>query len=212
MQSALNVFKKILNDPVYAIKIMMALLRGTYYIIYYKIFRENVHIKFPFKAGARVIIIGSGSVTIGNNCFVDEGLFRGLTIVTLSPDASVSIGNNCNLQGLTIRCRTSVEMKNNTMSAYSLVQDTLFINLDKTGEQLNELDIPISKAIIIEKNVWLAMQTCTLNGCNFGSNSVLSAGSFCYNYKSDKDSLIIGNPAKRSLPISKILKMRVKNG
>jgi acetyltransferase-like isoleucine patch superfamily enzyme len=202
------IIRKIVTEPVYCVIIAFSLLRGTYYIIYYKFFRKNVNIRFPFKAFSKVKIIGPGTVKIDSNSSVGESVFKGLTIVTLSSNAIVDIGKRCILQGLTIRCNDRVEIKERTISANSLVQDTLFINNIKTSIEFEKLEVPYLKPIKIGENVWLGGQSIVLTGSCIDSGSVLGAGALCYNSEIKKKSLVIGNPAKRPLPISNVLKFK----
>lgn len=180
----------------------MAIARGTFYIFYYKIFHRNVRIQFPFKAYAKTRIIGPGSVFIGKNCSVEKSVFKGLTIVTYTSEASVIIGSNSNLQGITIRSHNRIEIAKKCMSAFCLVQDSLFVCLDKEqGQPSLYNSLPIS----IGENVWLGGQSGVMGGSTIGSNSVVGAGSWCHNFTSKDNSLIIGNPAKRTLPIQNLL-------
>lgn len=202
----LQTIKKFLKSPGNFLFITQGLLRGSFYIAYYKLFRRNVRVDFPFFAHSSVTIVGPGSVRIGKNCHVFENVFRGLTIVTLSKKATVIIGERCSLGGVTIRCFERVEIGDDTMTAVSLVQDLLFVNFQKAGFQ-NEY-IPPAKPIFIGNNIWLGGHCCVLGGCKIGNDSVLSACSVTYDIEIKEFSLCAGNPVRRALPIAQILALR----
>ena len=105
----INILKRCITDPAYLLSRLAPFLRGTFCIIYYRTFKRNVKIGFPFMVGAKVRIIGPGRVYIGKHCAVLENVFKGLTIVTFSKDSTVIIGNKCALGGITIRCHSKVE-------------------------------------------------------------------------------------------------------
>ncbi len=207
-RKVLNNIKISIQDPLYFYQSLTAFLRGSLYIAYYNFFARNVKIGFPFKAYAPVRIIGPGSVSIGKDCSVYKNVFRGLTIVTSSCDAVVNIGRKCALGGLTIRCNKRVEIGDYVMTANSLIQDSFFVNYDKTMSiSINKL-IPEPKEISIGNNVWLSMGSILLRGCIIGSDSVISAGSWCFDATIKDYSLAIGNPVKKTLPIERLQRLK----
>lgn len=204
MYKLLQTINKFLKNPGHFLFITQGLLRGSFYIIYYKLVRHNVKIDFPFFAYSSVTIIGAGSVKIGKNCHVFENVFRGLTIVTFSRTATVTIGERCSLGGLTIRCFERVEIGDDTMTAVSLVQDSFFTNMS-AAESVGKNATLIAKPIFIGNNVWLGGHCCVLRGCKIGNDSVLSACAVSYDIDIKEFSLGSGNPVRRAVPISQIL-------
>ncbi|MFZ3089491.1 MAG: hypothetical protein WA240_02615 [Nitrospirota bacterium] len=200
--------KRFLNDPLYSLNALMALLKGSLYILYYRFSKKNINIGFPFKAFSKVTIIGPGSVKIGKNCSVYKNVFRGLTIVTSSSDSVVVIGERCALGGLTIRCNKRVEIGDRVMTATSLIQDSFFVNQDKAMSlSVNEL-APEPAEISIGNNVWLTLGSTILGRCNVGNDCVIAAGSWCFDSKIDDYSLAIGNPIKKTLPIERLQRLK----
>ena len=193
------------------VETLMAVLRGTYYIVYYRLFFKNVKIQFPFMAYSSVVILGPGEVTIGKRCGVVKNVFKGLTIVTLSENSKVSIGNQCLLGGLTIRCYSSINIANKVMTAISLIQDVNIINerslygRNTNIENISSWNKP--KAIKIDDNVWIGAQACVLGGSEIGANCVLAASSIIYDTSIKEYSLYTGF-SKRALPIEKIISLR----
>ncbi|HPR73414.1 MAG TPA: hypothetical protein PLX41_07095 [Bacteroidales bacterium] len=188
----------------------IALLKGVLYIIWYRIFRRNVIIKFPFMVYAPIKIIGNGSVYIGKGCSVFYSKHHGLTIYTLSKNAEVNIGEGCDLGGLTIRCISSVNVGDHTMTAVSLIQDVFIVNVPRNYSNQSRGDIIFSGNIMIGRNVWLGGQVCVLSGSNIGDGCVLSASSCILDTKTSSDCLLVGNPVRRGMPIKGLLKFRGK--
>jgi len=201
---------KIVKNPKKTLTILKALLIGSFYIIYYRTITKTVTIKFPFFAFYRVKITGPGSVFIDKNCSVFKNIYEGLTIVTLSKEAQVKIGKGCYLGGLTIYCYKKIEIGNRTITANSLVQDSLFCEINRVKSLFKETDILEPKSVIIGENVWLGALSCILSGTIIGDDSVISFGSVCYKLKVKKYSLVVGNPGVRSLPIRHVLLLSEK--
>lgn len=200
--------KRSFSDPVYFLNGLIALLRGSLYIVYYRLFRKNIKIGFPFKAFSKVAIIGPGAVKIGKSCSVYKNVFRGLTIVTSSSDSVVVIGERCALGGLTIRCDKRVEIGDRVMTANSLIQDSFFLNQDKTKPLSIDKLVPEPAEISIGNNVWLTLGCILLGGCNVGNDCVIAAGSWCFKSKTGDYSIAIGNPVKKTLPIEKLQRLK----
>jgi acetyltransferase-like isoleucine patch superfamily enzyme len=207
----INLTKKrirdIITNPRLGFIVGVALLKGCFYIVKYNLFYKNVKIKFPLRAYAQVKIIGSGSVFIDKGCSVYINVFQGLTIVTLSDDAKVFIGKGCALGGVTIRCHHKVVIGDRTMTAYSLVQDTFFLNSDKV-KSYNINKVLTKESIAVGENVWLGGQSIILGGCTIGKDSVLSLGSLCYHNKIGDYCFANYSPVRRALPIDKLLKLK----
>lgn len=182
----------------------LSFIRGTYYIVVYRVINNKTRIMFPFYAEAPVKISGSGTVVIGKSCRVLLNMYKGLTIVTKNADSKVAIGDNCALGGLTVRCTGNISFGNKLMTAYSLVQDSyssVTVTTTCNGKYTED------HQIIVGNNVWIGAQSIILGGCKIGDDSVLSFGTLCHNMEVGEFRLITGNPAKRSLPIDNILQL-----
>lgn len=207
-RTALKKLKRIIHEPLYVWNLLVAVLRGSYYILFYRMFRKNVKIRFPFKAFARVTIAGPGDVFIDSNCSVIMTLFRGLTIVTLTPQAKVRIGKNGHLGGMTIRSAESVLIGEEIRTAAALVQDVILINGPKEVNTTTKRNWLESKPIVIGDNVWLAGQSVTLGGCKIGNDSVIGGGAACIGAEIGEAHVVFGNPGKRPLPIARLLQLK----
>jgi len=208
MTSMLRVAQEVVRDPREGAERLAAFLRGLYYILYYRAIRRNVRIGFPFSAFAAVNIVGPGLVTIGKHCYAAKNVFKGWTIVTHSPEASVTIGDRCVMGGITIRALERVEIGEKTMSANSLIQDYVWLDRERVRTKIGHTALPDIKPVVIGENVWLGAQCVVTCGSRIGKDSVLSAGTGCYNMQVDDYCLVSGNPAKKPLPIEKLLKLK----
>lgn len=200
----INRFGRLLRErPARALRYGWALLRGTWYVAYFRVVRRDVRIALPLFAFGRVSIRGAGRVRIGPGCFVMTSVFRGLSIVTFSPEAQVEIGARCALGGLAIRCREHVALADGVRTAATLVQDTLFCDNEaaaRTGPHAIE-----SARVEVGRNAWLGLSSAVLCGANLGDDVVLSAGAVCRGMRAASYTLVTGNPAGRPLPIATLL-------
>ena len=183
-----------------------SVLRGLYYIIWFRISRPNTVIKFPFLCFTKVDISGPGKVFIDRRCSVYMNTFDHLVIKTLSPDAEVRIGKKCNLGGQTIRCRGKVSIGDNVLTAANLIQDVM-ITSHAAFHSMNENREDASE-IRIGNNVWLCGQSLVLSGSSVGNGSVVGLNGLVHNAMIKDSCLVSGNPAIRPIPIDKILKLQ----
>ena len=179
---------------------LAALARGAYYALYFRLFRRDVVIELPFLAYERVSIIGPGSVRIAPSCSVHPNVFRGLSVVTLSPAAVVRIGPRCSLGGLDIRCHQRVVIGQKTMTAHSLIQDVILFS---DPERRTDAGLPRG-AVEVGRNAWLGGLTCLLGPTTVGDDSVLSWGATCLNVIVPPASLASGSPVTRTVPIDRV--------
>ena len=192
--------------PARAWRYASALLRGTGYAAYFRVFRRDVRIALPLFAFGRVSIRGPGRVRIGPGCFVMTSVFRGLSIVTFSPQAQVEIGARCALGGLAIRCRERVRLGYGVRTAAALLQDSLFCDAEaaaRTGTRALE-----AAPIDVGANAWIGLSSAVLCAASLGDDVVVSAGAVCRGVTAAPYTLLSGNPAGRPLPISMLLAAR----
>jgi acetyltransferase-like isoleucine patch superfamily enzyme len=202
-----GLMKRIIENPGDVLSYATGLFRGLGYLFYYKVFRNNVTIGFPFIVDAKVRIIGPGTVTIGKGCRVMKNAFKGLTILTFSKDATVTIGSKCLLGGTTIRCRGSVAIGDRTMTAVSLIQDRFFVHEDGPGIEARRR-LPAEKKITLGRNVWLGEDSFVMSGSTIGDDCVLSSGSWCHDAAYQDYVLIMGSPVRSAIPIDKLLRLK----
>lgn len=182
----------------------MAFLLGSFYIVWYKVTRHNVTIRFPFLCHDKVDICGPGKVFIDSRCQVWMNTFDHLVIMTLSPDAEVHIGKNCDLGGLTIRCRKKVDIGDNVLAAANLIQDIPIVNENEINSKMKKYK---PSTIMVGNNVWMAAQSLILGESRIGNQSVLGMNALLYNSTVSNDCLCFGNPTTRPISIDKLSKL-----
>jgi len=208
VNALLRTINKVIRHPLDALIALNALARGTGYIFYYRLLNRRVRIRFPFKAFAPVVISGPGSVFIDRGTTANYNTFKGLSLITTAPGARISIGERCNLGGVTVRCQDAVTIGDRVMAAVSLIQDFLFPTENPGKGDGRQQRPQTASPVIIGNNVWIAAQSIILSGSEIGDDCVLAAGSVCHRFKAKEYSLIIGNPARRCLPIHQIMKLK----
>ncbi len=199
--------RRAVREPAVVLRYGMAFAKGAFLIGWYRLFRPNVRIGFPFLAYAKVTIRGPGAVTIGRGCNVFNNVYRGLTIVTFSEAATVTIGDSCALGGLTVRSHDRVTIGSGTMTAYSLVQDAPFSDMAKAKSAAGDALTPPSP-VEVGENVWLGGYSIVLGGSRIGNDCVLGACSVSRAIEIEEYRLGSGNPVKRGFPIPQLLGMR----
>ena len=195
---------KICRNPLFAMSVAWALLRGSWYIVRYSLFNNRIKIAFPFLAFAPVVLKGPGFISIDKGCSAHLNVFDGLTIITFGSRAKVFIGKKCGLGGLTIRCSSRVQIGCKCMTATSLIQDSIIINPARKGSFANAASmkpLPVS----IGNNVWLGGQSCVLRGSRIGNDCVLAAGSLTHDTEIGEYRLVMGNPSAATIPIDKLI-------
>jgi acetyltransferase-like isoleucine patch superfamily enzyme len=201
-QTFQKTFHLLFKNPVGFYYLIKALLKGCCYIVYYGLARKCVRIEFPFFAYAPLGIYGDGTVHIHKNCSSRWNVFKGLTIVTLSPESEVVIGEGCDLGGTTIRCETRIVIGNRALTAQCLIQDALLVNRDRLGSAANGNDRIAAQPITIGDDTWLGGNTCVLSACSISDGCVLSQGAVLLDAHVPPYHLAAGNPSTRKINIS----------
>ena len=116
---------------------------------------------------------GNGHIKIGNNVFINNNVW----ICSNDLSGGVDIGNDCLIGPGTVIIDNDHKYANNCTYAKS------GYNVDK---------------VVIGNNVWIGANCSILKGTVIGDNSIVGAGSVVKG-KFDKNSVIVGNPAKVKL-------------
>ena len=202
----LKFLRYIWDRPFEGISIFIALARGGFYILKYRIIsRGKVRIDFPFFCYTHIRISGEGRVRIGKGCSVFVNNFERFVVQTLTQSAAVTIGRKCSLGGGTIRCAGRVQIGNRVMMAANLLQDVPF-GTSLAHDQL-QLDSPYSH-IIIGDDVWLSARSIVLWQSSMGDRSILGLGAVLCGQSIGDGYLVLGSPARRPIPIASLLKMK----
>jgi len=94
------------------------------------------------------------------------------------------------------------------MTAFSLVQDTLFYNIKEVKSHYYDQGLASSASIVLGNNSWLCSQSCALQGTSMGDDSVLSTGSVCFQMDIKDYHLCVNNPVIRPLSIDKLQRLK----
>jgi acetyltransferase-like isoleucine patch superfamily enzyme len=198
--------KFFLNHPVQGLTIVMAMVRGGFYILKYRLLsRGRIIIDFPFFCYTHIHISGEGRVRIGKGCSIFVNNFERLVVQTLTQSAVVTIGQKCSLGGGSIRCANRVQIGNYVMMAANLLQDVPF------SSSLSHRELQVdsqSSQIIISDHVWLSVRSIVLGNSSMGDRSVLGVGAVLCGQSIGNGYLVVGNPARRPLPIAALLQMK----
>ena len=144
--------------------------------------------------------IGS-TIEFGDGCIFRSDLDSNLIgvahpciISTHSANAAIRVGNGCGFSGTTIGIKESLVIGNNVqVGANSCITDFDWHAMDP-----NDRDNPdkiLSRAVVIEDNVWLGLNCIVLKGVRIGKNSIVGAGSVVTR-DIPPDSIAAGNPCR----------------
>jgi acetyltransferase-like isoleucine patch superfamily enzyme len=163
--------------------------------------RLNVGSSFRVWGKIRFLILGVGSITIGNNFHAVSSRKRSVITlftpchISVIGNAIINIGNNVSLNGTTITSRNKVCIGDNTQ----IGPNTIII--DNDGHPIWPPEDRWSKKgpsapIVIQNDVWIGMNCIILKGVTIGYGSVIAAGSIVIK-DVEPNSLYAGNPAKK---------------
>jgi acetyltransferase-like isoleucine patch superfamily enzyme len=141
----------------------------------------------------RLIIKGSGHVTVGDwSCFASESN-RPNKITTGSNEVRVMIADRCYLNGVELTSRAEIEIGAGCMIGEALVMDTDFhsVEIDRRGSDASVKN----RAVRIAENVWIGTGAMILKGVSIGKNSVIGAGAVV-RQPVPENVVVIGNPAQ----------------
>jgi acetyltransferase-like isoleucine patch superfamily enzyme len=163
--------------------------------------RLNIGSSFQIWGKIRFLILGSGTITIGNNFHAVSSRKRSVITlftpchISIIDNAIINIGNNVSLNGTTITSRNKVCIGDNAQ----IGPNTIII--DNDGHPIWPPEDRWAKKgpsapIIIQNDVWIGMNCIILKGVTIGYGSVIAAGSIVIK-DVEPNSLYAGNPAKK---------------
>ena len=174
---------------------------------YYKLFMRLGHVKFGkkllLKGRPFIYNVKGASLVIGDNVTVKSsflsnlvGLYSRTIIVTRTPEARIKIGSNVGISGATIYARNSITIGDDTMvGGNAKILDNDFHPLDPEGRLKDDKSAIKSRPVVIGKNCFIGCNAIILKGTVLGDNCVVGAGAVVSGVF-DKNSVIVGNPAK----------------
>jgi acetyltransferase-like isoleucine patch superfamily enzyme len=186
--------KKALHDPAQAVRTAVALMRGQYYRLKFRLLGRKVVIGKYFRVTGPLDIRGPGTVVFGDHCTVMSSRLKPTTPYTHTPDAVIKFGNRVILTRTRLGCESRIEVDDDVGLAEAWLMDSDFhaVELDR-GPRFTTRGI--SKPITIERNAWVGAGAMVLKGVRIGANSVVGAGAVVA-VSVPRDTVVFGNPAR----------------
>jgi acetyltransferase-like isoleucine patch superfamily enzyme len=135
-------------------------------------------------------------IAIGSRCDIGPGC-----LIDAPPTAQLTIGANVKLTaGIIISCANHVEIGDDTLIAeYSCIRDSQHKYFSDHLIRAQPLQLG---TITIGKDVWIGRASSILLNTHLADGCVIGAQSLLKNYRTEPNSVYVGNPAR-------IIKMRV---
>ncbi len=192
----MNKLEKFLLDPVTAISLIFALIRGCLIKLKYRVINKNIKIGSSLRAYSGLIIKGPGKVIIGDKVSFDLSFLRISSIITHTENSVVRIGNASYLGGIRISCVDSVTIGDDVLMGSTTVMDSDIIpgRLTKIDEQWINSNV---KAVKIGSHVWTGANSFVLRGSVLHDEAVLGSGSVLREKEVAEKMLMVGNPARK---------------
>lgn len=143
------------------------------------------------------IHIESGAVLTSHSSFTALGVSRPCILRTLRPGASIRIGGSTGLSGAVLCAANSITIGRECLiGADVVIADTDFHPTSAVNRRFNNdpADI-LSRAVVVEDNVFIGTRSIILKGVSIGRNSIVGAGSVVTR-SIPADSIAAGNPAR----------------
>ncbi len=124
----------------------------------------------------------TSTIRIGSNCSFRSdfrsnmvGINRPCGISTHTREAQIIIANKCGLSGTIIAAAKSIKLGEHVLCGANV----LITDYDWHGVGVNKNSNPFesAKAIVIEDNVWIGINSVILKGSYIGENSIIGANS-----------------------------------
>ena len=141
------------------------------------------------------IIIGDGCQLISTNIGSHVNYGTPVKLFVDRPNARIEIGRNCNIAGAGIHAYEFISIGDNCIigsgsNIFDANGHPIYLNEYKD----RRININDAKPIIIEKNVWVAIDCVVLPGSKIGEGSIISANSVVSG-EIPPNCIAAGNPA-----------------
>ena len=186
---------RVLRSPGSSLQLALALLRGHYYRLKFRVLGRRVVIGRRFRVVGPLDIKGPGTVIFGDDCGVVSGRMSITTPWTHAPNAVIKFGNRVLLTGTRFGCENRIEIGDHSGLSDARLMDTDFHSMDVSEDQPRYNTHGRSKPIIISRNVWVGAGAMILKGVQIGENAVVAAGSVVV-ANVPANAVVLGNPAR----------------
>jgi len=182
------------ENPGLALTVGLALLRGQYYRLWFRLRGQRVVIGSRFQVQGKLDIRGPGTVIFGDRCQVISSRLAPTTPFTHAKDAVIRFGDEVLLTGTRLGCQGRIEVGNRTGLADCRIMDTDFHRPEaREGRRYDTGGR--ARPILIGENVWVGAGAMVLKGVKIGDNAVVGAGSVVVG-NVPRDAVVFGNPAR----------------
>jgi acetyltransferase-like isoleucine patch superfamily enzyme len=195
VDQARGVFWKALRRPGDAVRVALALLKGSWYKTWYPLRGRRFRAGRNFRVHGSLRIRGPGQVLIGNNV----RLLGRVTPWTYAREARIAVGDDTWMDGVRMGCAQAITIGRECIIADARIFDTDFHSTHVDRRRNAEAPIRIAP-VVIEDNVWVGAEVGLLPGTWIGRNSVVGYGSVCVR-RYPENTILFGNPAKVVAPV-----------
>ena len=115
--------------------------------------------------------------------------------INMCPNGELVLGNNFSSNyDLTISCSKHIEFGDDCLLGWhcTFIDGDGHSIFDEVGNELNE-----DKAILVGNHVWIAAEVACLKGAKIADDCVIGFGSIVSKEFKEKNSMLVGTPAKR---------------
>ena len=190
-----EVLRRLRRNPLGVVRVGLAIGRGAYYRLKYRVLGRRVVIGREFRVYGPLDIRGPGTVIFGDRCTVVSSRLAPTTPYTHAPEAVIRFGNDVRLTGTRIGCQERVEVGDGAGLSEARIMDTDFhaVEIPESGLRYNTMGQ--ARPVVIGRNVWVGVSAIVLKGSRIGDNSVVAAGAVVAQ-KVPSDVVVFGNPAR----------------
>ncbi len=189
-----RVLRRAVTRPGATFKAVMALGRGWYYRLKFRLLGRRVVIGKRFRVYGRLDIRGPGTVIFGDDCAVVSTRLQLTTPYTHAPEAVIRFGNRVLLTGTRLGCQKLIEVGDCAGLSDARIMDTDFHALE-LGDGPRYNTAGRAKPVIIGRNAWLGAGSMVLKGVTIGENAVVGAGAVVAS-NVPPNTVVFGNPAR----------------
>jgi acetyltransferase-like isoleucine patch superfamily enzyme len=192
MRTALQ---RVLKNPLWAFGVFVALARGRYYILKFRLLGRRVSAGKRFRVVGRLDIRGPGTVIFGDYCGVISSFIQVTTVWTHSPEAVINIGDRTLITGARFGCANRIDVGEFVSLSDARIMDTDFHSIEASDGDHRAKTPGRSKPIRICSHSWLGAGSMVLKGVTIGENAVVGAGAVVAT-SVPAYAVVFGNPAR----------------
>ena len=179
-----------LRDPLPALGVLFALLRGRWYAFRYRLRGVRIQVGKNFRCHGKLVIAGKGTVIIGDKVVFRENL-RHVYLGSGSAGYEIRIGSAVWLHGTCVSCRERVEIGDRSLVGRVDITDHEFHD----PRDLSRTQEIRSRPVILNRNTWIGNDAAIFKGVEIGEHTVVGARTVVRRSLPARV-VAIGNPAR----------------